>query len=476
MATATRSDSPSLGSDNPYLEGNFAPVPDELSVSDLPVTGALPRALNGRFLRIGPNPAAHETGAGHHWFAGRGMVHGVRLRDGRAEWYRNRVVRGDAPEDSPNTNVLAHGGRLLALVEGGGAPVSITPDLNRMRTWDSDGALRSGFTAHPKTDPVTGEMHAVNYLIDPASEHLRYVVVDAAGTTTHTADLPVSGVPMVHDMAMTATRVVVLDLPVTLSAAAVGRLAAGTPQPGDAHPMRWDDEHPSRVGVLPRGGTAADVRWFEAPRCYVFHVLNAYDAPDGSIVMDVVRYDTVFRDRFRGPADALPALARWTVPPHRGAVSEQIMSDRSIEWPRINQELTGRSHRYGWFGGIGPESLRLSDDVDRDRGGSFEPGPLVKFDTVTGESAAHHFGAGRVTQEPVFVARPGGGEEDDGWILSVVHDGNTDRSELVVLDAADVTAAPLARVHLPRRVPFGFHGNWISDDEIGTRSPAVLPA
>ncbi|MET2717254.1 carotenoid oxygenase family protein [Streptomyces harbinensis] len=458
MATATR---------NPYLEGNFAPVPDEVSAEDLPVTGTLPAGLNGRYLRTGPNPVADERGEGHHWFIGQGMVHGVRLRDGRAEWYRNRFVRGDAPEDSPNTNVLAHGGRLLTLVEGGGAPVSLAPDLNTMATWDADGALSSGFTAHPKIDPVTGEMHAINYLIDPDADHLRYVVLDATGKATHSAELPVSGVPMVHDMAMTATRVVVLDLPVSLSPEAAGRLAAGTPRAGDALPMRWNDARPSRVGVLPRGGTAEGIRWFDAPRCYVFHVLNAYDAPDGAIVMDVVRYDTVFRDVLRGPADSLPALARWTIDPGRGTVSEQIMSDYGVEWPRINQELTGRPHRYGWFGGVGPESLRLSDDVDRDRGGSFEPGPLVKFDTTTGAVSTHHFGSGRVTQEPAFVARPGAGAEDDGWILSVVHDGTTDRSELVVLDAADITAAPLARVHLPRRVPFGFHGNWIDDNEIG---------
>lgn len=455
---------------NPYLSGNFAPVSEEVSVDDLPVTGALPPKLNGRYLRIGPNPrGSDETGPGHHWFVGQGMVHGVRLRDGRAEWYRNRFVDGGDPTNSPNTNVLAHGGRLLALVEGGGTPVALSPDLTRMSTWDSDGALSRGFTAHPKIDPITGEMHSISYRISPGAEHLRYAVMDATGRVTHTADLPVPGVPMVHDMAMTATRIVVLDLPVTLSTQAVDRLAAGAPQSGDALPMRWDEGHPSRVGVLPRGGTAEQIRWFDAPRAYVFHVLNAYDAPDGSIVMDVVRYDTVFRDAFRGPADGLPALARWTIAPHRGTVSEQVMSDYGVEWPRINQDRAGRPHRYGWFGGVGPQSLRLSDDVSRDRGGAFEPGPLVKFDTVTGEVTAHHFGAGRVTQEPVFVARPGAEGEEDGWTLSVVYDGNTDRSELVVLDAADVGAAPLARVHLPRRVPFGFHGNWVGDDELGAQ-------
>nr|WP_237536146.1 carotenoid oxygenase family protein [Streptomyces sp. SID3343] len=450
------------------MKGNFAPISDEVSVDDLPVTGTLPPELNGRYLRVGPNPTGpDETGRGHHWFVGRGMVHGIRLRDGRAEWYRNRFVHGDVPEESPNTNILAQGGRLLALVEGGGAPVSIAPDLNRMATWDADGALQDGFTAHPKIDPTTGEMHSVNYLIRPGAQHLRYVVLDATGKATHTAELPVCGVPMVHDMAMTATRVVVLDLPVTLSTDAVDRLKAGTPQHGDALPMRWNEEHPSRVGVLPRGGTADQLTWIDAPRCYVFHVLNAYDAPDGSIVMDVVRHDTVFRDVFRGPADALPALARWTIDPNRGTVREQIVSDHSVEWPRINPDRVGHPHRYGWFGAVGPDGLRLSGDIDRDLGGSFQPGPLVKLDTTTGETTTHHFGPGRATQEPTFVARPGAESEDDGWILSVVHDGNTNRGELVVLDAADITAAPVARVRLPRRVPFGFHGNWIADNEIG---------
>ncbi|MFC4944165.1 carotenoid oxygenase family protein [Pseudonocardia sp. GCM10023141] len=448
---------------NPYLEGNFAPVPDEVSTADLPVTGQVPRELNGRYLRIGPNPMG-PVGADYHWFLGEGMVHGVRLRDGRAEWYRNRFVRGDAGE-TPNTNVLAHGGRILALVEAGGLPVTIAPELDRMATWDGDGALRSGFTAHPKIDAASGELHAVTYRA--GSPHLRYVVLDAAGQGTHSADIPVADGPMVHDMALTETRVVVLDLPVTLSMEVALRAGKAAHQSVDRFPLRWNDNHPSRVGVLPRGGSAEQVRWFDAPRCYVFHVLNAFDNADGSITMDVVRHDTVFRDELRAPADALPALARWTIDPARGTVTEQIMNDHSVEFPRVDPALTGRPHRYGWFAGVGAGGLLLSDDVDRFRDGGFETGPLVKVDTTTGEATTHHYGTGRVTMEPAFVPRPGATAEDDGWILSVVHDATTDRGELVVLDAGDLAAAPIARVHLPRRVPFGFHGNWISDTELG---------
>ena len=447
---------------NPYLAGNFAPVSDEISTTDLPVTGQLPRELSGRYLRIGPNPVG-ATSVKHHWFLGPGMVHGVRLRDGKAEWYRNRFVRGDNG-GAPNTNVLAHGGRILALVEAGGLPVSIAPDLDRMATWDCDGALRTGFTAHPKIDPVSGELHAVTY--NAMSPDLRYVVLDAAGKATHSTDIAVADKPMVHDMALTESSVIVLDLPVTLSMEIAMRAATAQPGTTEQFPMRWNDAHPSRVGVLPRGGDGSQVRWFEAPRCYVFHVLNAYDNVDGSITVDVCRYDTVFRDELRAPADALPVLARWTLGPGDGPVREEIVSDLGVEFPRVGPAIVGRQHRYGWFAGIGAEGLRLSDDVSRLRDGGFETGPLVKVDLVTGQADVHRYGAGRVTMEPAFVPRPGATAEDDGWILSVVHDATTDRGELVVLDAADMGAGPIARVHLPRRVPFGFHGNWIGDDEV----------
>ncbi len=446
--------------ENPYLSGNFAPVPDEVSATDLPVTGQLPRELDGRYLRIGPNPMG-PVGVDYHWFLGEGMVHGVRLRDGRAEWYRNRFVRGDAGE-APNTNVIAHGGRILALVEAGGLPVSMDPDLGRMSTWDSEGALRSGFVAHPKIDHATGELHAVTW--NPASPHLRYLVLDAAGRLTHSTDVPVVDGPMVHDMALTATRVVVLDLPVTLSTEVAMGYGQAAPQSVGRFPLRWNDNHPSRVGVLPRGGDAEQIRWFDAPSCYVFHVLNGFDNPDGSLTVDVVRYDTVFRDEFRAPADGLPALARWTIDPARGTVTEQILSEHSVEFPRVDPALTGLPHRYGWFAGVGDGGLRRSADVARFRDRGFETGPLVKVDTLTGQSTTHDYGTGRVTMEPAFVPRPGAEAEDDGWILSVVHDATTDRGELVVLDAADLGAAPIARVHLPRRVPFGFHGNWVSDE------------
>ncbi len=451
---------------NPYLEGNFAPVREEVRATDLPVTGTLPRELNGRYLRIGPNPLGPTAPARHHWFLGEGMVHGVRLRDGRAEWYRNALVRGDHGE-APNTNVVAHHSRILTLVEGGGVPVEVSPDLARMSTWDADGALQRGFAAHPKIDPRTGELHAVTYA--PGAPSIRHVVLDPAGALAGSTDIAVDGSPMVHDMAITERHIVLLDLPVTLSRPGASRSGLSRPsQTGpydvDRFPFRWNDDHTPRLGLLSREG--GGVRWFDAPRCYVFHVLNGYDADESTVVVDVVRYDTVFRDELRAPADSLPGLARWTVDLARGTVTEQMLSERSVEFPRVDPALIGRPHRFGWFAGFGADGLLLSDDVERQRRRGFETGPLVKIDTATGESEVHDYGPGRVTMEPAFVPRPDAVAEDDGWILSVVYDATTESSELVVVAAADLASGPVARVYLPQRVPFGFHGNWVDDREL----------
>lgn len=439
--------------------GNYAPLTEEVSASDLPVTGELPRDLNGRYLRIGPNPRGEVDPATHHWFNGAGMVHGIRLRDGKAEWYRSRFVESE--QGAPNTNVLSHAGRILTLIEAGRPPVEISPDLARMAVWDCEGALDRGFTAHPKVDPATGDMHAITYNLRFSS--LRYVVLGADGKARHSSDIEVDDGPMVHDMALTETRVVVLDLPVTLAAAKRLAQAGG---PLTKLPLTWDERHAARIGILPIGGTAGQVQWIEAPRCFVFHVLNAFDNADGSLTMDVVRYDRMFVHDVWGPSESTPTLVRWTVNPALGTVGEEVISQFRVEFPRIDPALTGRAHRYGWFAGFSAHGLMITDDVERDPTDGFGAGPLVKVDTHTGVTSVHDYGPGRVTMEPAFVPRPDATDEDDGWILSVVHDANVNRGELVVLDAADLTAAPVARVHLPSRVPFGFHGNWIDDKNI----------
>ena len=179
--------------ENRYLTGNFAPVHEEVTAVDLPVTGTIPESLRGRFLRNGPNPVSAVDPATYHWFGGDGMVHGVRLADGAADWYRNRWVRAGGVIDAlgvpdpggeihsgmdfaANTNVIGHAGKTLAIVEAGGRPIELSYELDTLRRGDFDGTLPNGFTAHPKRDPETGELHAVCLLVgarQPGAVHRR---------------------------------------------------------------------------------------------------------------------------------------------------------------------------------------------------------------------------------------------------------------------------------------------------------------
>jgi carotenoid cleavage dioxygenase-like enzyme len=422
-----------------FLEGNFAPVAEEVTSFALPVTGELPSELTGRLLRIGPNPMTPPDPATYHWFVGDGMVHGLRLRGGRAEWYRNRWVRGD---EVVNTHVVGIGGRTFALVEAGNRPVELTDELETIGSCRFDGTLDGSFTAHPHEDPATGLRHAITY--HWSWDHVRHVVLGPDAHVRRELQVPVPGGPSVHDCAITERFVLIFDLPVTFSMDAV---AAGA-----RFPYRWDPSHQPRVGLLPLEGQAGDVVWFEAPSCYVFHALNAFDElGDGRdrVVVDVVRHPRMFASVLNGPDEGGSMLERWTLDLPTGRLTTEVLDDRSQEFPRLDERVTGRRHRYGYGATLAPGAHH---------------GPALKHDLAAGTTTEHDYGPGRVTLEPVFVPRPDAVGEDDGWVLSYVYDATSDRSDVVVLDAQDFGGAPVATVHLPVRVPFGFHGSWVPDE------------
>jgi len=444
---------------NRYLVGNFAPVREEVDAVDLPVTGSLPKELNGRLLRNGPNPVNDPDPATYHWFLGDGMLHAIHLRDGKAVSYKNRWVRTDIAADalgeprvpgpadvwdlgSPaNTHVVHHAGRTLALVEVA-LPTEVDKDLNTVGRFDFDGRLRSAMTAHPKIDAATGEMHFFGYNIF-GPPYLRYHVADASGALVKTEDIDIPGPVMIHDFAITENNVVFFDLPVLfdMDLAAKGLF-----------PFSWQpDSYGARVGVMPRGGTGADVRWVDVEPCYVFHPLNAYDEPDGRVVVDVVRHPSMFVQDRHGPSGQgqEPTLDRWTIDLAGNKVLEDRLSEHAQEFPRIDDRLAGRRHRYGYgtYFGTNDDGIRL--------------GGLLKHDLVAGTTAIHDFGAGMSSSEGVFVEASDAAGEDEGWVLSVVYDEAADASFVAVLDATDFAAPPVATIQLPQRVPFGFHGSWV---------------
>jgi carotenoid cleavage oxygenase len=472
-----------------YLEGGCAPLHEEHTLLDLDVVGTIPDHLDGRYLRNGPNPIGELDPELYHWFIGDGMVHGIRIRDGKAEWYRNRWVRGPntakalgetAPDGhygvysiGANTNVIGHAGKTLALVEGGLSNYELTDELDTVGVCDFGGTLTGGYTAHPKRDPETGELHAVSYSVNRGNT-VQYSVIDREGRARRTVDIEVSGSPMMHDFSLTEKHVVFYDLPVTFDAqqfaemavprglrlpvrlmlsALIGRvripdpIAARRPQPKGSDrrlPYSWNPKYPARVGVMPREGGNADVRWFDVEPCWVFHPMNAYDEGD-TIVLDVVHHPKMFDDDHLGPNEGPPTLDRWTVDLADGKVRESRFNDRSQELPRVDERLVGKRHRYGYAPTVG-EGLTGAGD-------------LLKHDFAGGNTQTRSFGAEKGLGEFVFHPSSDGAAEDDGLLMGYIYDRPTDRSELAILDAQ--TLQDIASIKLPHRVPTGFHGNWV---------------
>ncbi|WP_329090834.1 carotenoid oxygenase family protein [Streptosporangium sp. NBC_01469] len=436
-----------------YLQGDLAPVPDETDAHDLSVDGVLPTELTGRYFRNGPNPLPGQNPG--HWFAGHGMLHGVRLRDGRAEWYRNRWTRTTSfTDDAPfltdsgerdlaavtaNTSVIRHSERILALVESG-LPYEIGPELDTIGSCDFGGRLTTAMTAHPKEDPRTGELLFFGYGFAPP--YLTYHRLSAGGELVESRQVEVPGPTMMHDFAITENHVVWLDLPVLFDME-VAMERRGLP-------YRWDDAYGARLGVM--GRADGRVRWFDVDPCYVFHVGNAHEDASGRVVLDAIRYTPQsFRnvwERISGGTGGAPgpsasgnlrlgaSLHRWTLDPESGLAKDERLDDRATEFPTVNPTRTGLPSRYLY---------------------TVAHNTIVKYDTDTGASDVRETGG--ATGEAVFVPAGNARAEDDGWLMSIVTAGGD--SSLWVLDAG--TLESVATVRLPRRVPAGFHGSWFAD-------------
>ncbi len=434
-----------------HLRGNGRPITEERSLSNLKVAGAIPGELDGRYVRNGANPF---TGTSTHPFFGDGMLHGIRLRDGKAEWYRNRYVQTpfitnpsldildptvlmDMKSSKANTHVFGHAGKILALEEGH-FPYVLDGDLNTLGATDFGGVLNGSFTAHPKVCPVTGELLAFGY--SAMEPYLRYLRVSAEGELVQVENITVTGPTMMHDFNVTRNHVVFMDLPAVFNM----QLAMSGEMP-----IRWDDNYPARLGVMPRNGTDADVRWYDIDPCYVFHPMNSYEDGD-NIVLDVARFSHIWRDSAMDFPP--PNLWRWTIDTATGKVHEEQVDDRAGEFPRVADSVIGLKHRYGYL--MSMSEAGFGDDPSTAEGG------ILKYDRQTGKRTSIEFGRGRVPGEAVFVPSADPAGEDDGWLMTYVYDARKDSSEFVIMDAATMDNSPVASIELPR-IPSGFHGNWI---------------
>lgn len=433
-----------------WMQGVYAPVKQEVESHELTIRGSLPPELTGWFMRNGSNPV---NGDSEHWFLGDGMIHSVRLENGRATTYRNRWVDtpiyraggglmsagppGGAVGQS-NVSVVAHGGRFYSLGEIGW-PYLVDPQTLDAQPTDFDGALHTYFTAHPRPDPATGELHAFGYgLVAP---YLTYHVISPTGELTYSSEIDLGRPVMMHDFAITESDAIFWDLPVIFDITAVSG--------GALKAFKWRPDEGARIGVMPLGGPTTDIRWVEVDPCFVYHCSNAHREGD-EVVVDVCRLPSAMTEY----VDERPSrIERWRINTagRELTLRSETLSEQRMDLPSIDRRFSGRSNKYGWF----------ANTVDDGPGGAVQLPGISRLDIATGRTDSWLPGPWLAAGEGVFV--PAGPGEGEGYIMAFVTDRRTMTSSLAVLDAMDMAAGPVAWIDLPQRVPVGFHGAWMAD-------------
>ena len=465
--------------DNEFLKGYYEPLTSECTAPDLVIEGEIPSELNGTFYRNGPNPQVPPKND-YHFFTGDGMIHAFQFDNGRVShmnrWARTErfkieqrvgesMFSGMNPLDTDpkyldfvltdkegvaNTSVIYHGGRLL-LLEEGHLPFEMDPDtLESHGAWSFYGKLTTTMSAHPKVDPVTGDMIFHAYMASgPFTDDLGLYRVDSEGhmVESHVFKAPYSA--MVHDFVVTENFILFPVMPITGD---LGRAMEGKP------PFAWEPERATQVGVMPRTGTPEDIVWLEGDACYVFHFMNGRDK-DGVITLEACHFDSPplfpMADGTPTPPNIHPSLARWTIDLNENSprVKMEYLADHGAEFPVIDPRFAMRDYQHGWYTSSDrsiPARIPDSDVVYN---------AIVHFDVKNHKADSYAFEHGYVA-EPMFVPRSENAPEGDGYVLCCVYDIPSNTSALCVFDAQNISAGPMGKALVSHRVPVSFHGTW----------------
>ncbi|KAK4771698.1 hypothetical protein SAY87_032230 [Trapa incisa] len=489
-----------------YLSGNFAPVPDETPpVPVLPITGYLPECLNGEFVRVGPNPKFAPVAA-YHWFDGDGMIHGMRIRNGKATYVRRYIRTSRLKQEeffggskfmkvgdlkgffglfmvnlqilrakmkvldvsygtgTGNTALVYHHGKLLALSEADKPyvlKVLEDGDLQTLGLLDYDKRLSHPFTAHPKVDPFTSEMFTFGYSHTPP--YITYRVISKDGYMHDPVPITISDPIMMHDFAITENYAIFMDLPLYFRPKEMVKEKKLI--------FTFDASKKSRFGVLPRyAKNDHDIRWFELPNCFIFHNANAWEEGD-EVVLITCRIENPDLDMVNGAIKEKldnfnNELYEMRFNMKTGLALQKKLSAPSVDFPRINESYTGRKQRYV-YGTILDSIAKVTGIVKFDLHAEPETGK-TKIEVGGNVKGVFDLGPGRFGSEAIFVPRVPGitSEEDDGYLIFFMHDENAGKSFTTIIDAKTMSPDPVAVVELPHRVPYGFHAFFVSEGQL----------
>ena len=452
---------------NPFLQGNYAPVQDELNVENLEIEGEIPQDLSGVYMRNGPNPA-YEPISYTYPFDGDGMLHAVYLEEGKAH-YRNRFVEtrglqverraghavyggifnpimpdpaliGTNGEPGPfktgaMIHVIRHANKYLALHEA--APgYEITKSLETIGEWQINNQALP-VNAHTRYDPVSGELFLITYDIEPP--FLSYYRLDKKGDLIEKGDIDKEYSTMMHDFILTENYIIYFDCPAVLDMQA---MMTGQ------EVLKWREDLPTRIGLQSRHDNS--IRWIETDPFFVFHFANAYEH-NQQIIIDYAHHGGLKILDEAPNQFSPPMMYRSVIDLASMTISHQQIDDAVIEFPRIKDDINSRYHQYIYCAG----------QRFRDNKKGFNA--IFKYDCDNQVNQWHDFGEDNLVSEPVFAPSSKASAEDEGYVMLYVYDPHKNNSDFVILDAQNLNDKPLARVRLPRRIPQGLHGSWMPD-------------
>ncbi len=473
---------------NPFLKGHFTPVTKEYTATtdSLEIIGEIPKDLNGIYVRNGHNQVHDPIGV-YHTFDGDGMIHAVHFENGKAT-YRNRFVRTTGflaeeaagkslwpgmlephlatrqgwgsmrtMKDNAGTDIIAHGGKLIATMSQGSEANRMDPLTLEMLDPDSWNATISpdGICSHFKVDNDTGELMFFNF--SETYPYMNYGVVGPNSELKHYVPIDLPGVRWPHDLGVTKNYSILHDLPFIFDPELLEK---------GERKVTFFDEMPARFGVIPRHGNNDDIKWFEAKPCFILHLSNSYESGDEVIMEGCVtftpRKPKVGKQDERAIENMLDqfdmvsggyTMYRWRFNMKTGETKEEFLDDEVTEFPVVSNDYIGRKYRY---------SYNAIFDPDR----SWFLSGIKKFDLQKGTSEKYEYGEGRTGSEPHIARRPNAVEEDDGYLITIVTDMNENRSECLIMEASDLSRGPVARIILPHRIPLGAHASWVEGERI----------
>ena len=472
---------------NEFLTGLFKSNSLEYNANteSLTVIGEIPRDLSGVYVRNTHNQI-HEPMGYYHPFDGDGMLHSAYFKDGKME-YRNRFVettgllaekaagkslwpgllnphlsarRGwgaiGAMKDNAGTDVIGHAGKLLAVMSQGSEPWRLDPITLENLGPDTNWAkrLKDGVAGEFKVDEHTGDMMFMNYPESPP--YMNYGVVDKHNNLVHYEPIDLPGIRWPHDIGMTQNYCILHDLPFFFEEALLKK---------GIRKLKFHADMPSRFGVIPRFGTNADIKWFDATPCYILHLANSYEEGDEVVMDGCISLNPSMPDVAGDTRDmhekiiahldkhnTKTRLHRWRFNMITGETKEEFLDQDIIEFPVCRGDYKGYKYRYAY--------------ASLFKKGAWLMEGFKKYDLETGQHLKYFYGPDRYGSEIQVAKRTDSSSEDDAYLITFIQDLKEDTSECAIFDAQDILKGPIVRIMLPERISTGTHAYWLDEDRI----------